>query len=200
MRKHAESDRLARGLRRCQRLAVPWSGVAYRSASVRYANRDDFLTGAGARILGARWNSPESFATVYLSLTPETATTEALAHHRHFGLPVETALPRVLASVRVSLQRVLDLTDVRARRSLGVGRGTLLDEDWRGANAGGTEAITQALGRLAWEAEWEALLVPSAAQPGGTNLIVFPGNLSPPESYLIIINREQLPPHPAVQK
>ena len=40
--------------------------------------------------------------------------------------------------------------------------------------------------------------MPSVAHPGGTNLIVFPGNLTPPDSYLLIINREQLPPHPAV--
>jgi hypothetical protein len=65
------------------------------SASVRYANRDDFLTGVGAKAAGERWNPPASFATVYTSLTPETATVEALEHYRHFHLPVEKALPRV---------------------------------------------------------------------------------------------------------
>lgn len=52
----------------------------------------------------------------------------------------------------------------------------------------------QAIGRLAWDAEWQGLLVPSAANEAGVNLIVFPGNLVPPRSYLLIVNRDQLPP------
>jgi RES domain-containing protein len=163
---------------------------------LRYANRDDFLTGAGAKATGARWNSPGSFATIYTSQSPETATREALAHHRYFGLPIEVALPRILASVQLVLQRVLNLTDTRIRKRLGVTVNELRGEDWRAANARGDEALTQAIGRLAWDAEWEALLAPSAAHTSGTNVIIFPGNLVPPHSYLLIINREQLPPRP----
>jgi RES domain-containing protein len=170
--------------------------VVYRSASPRYANRDDFLTGAGAKAGGARWNAPASFATLYTSLEPDTAVLEGLAHHRYFGLPLASALPRILAAARVELQRVLDLTEPGVRRTLGLNQAALVSEDWRAANRDGREARTQALGRLAWEAEWEGLLVPSAAAPGRTNLIVFPGNLTPPESYLLVINRDQLPPRP----
>jgi RES domain-containing protein len=133
-------------------------------------------------------------ATVYSALDIRTATEESLAHHRYFGFPLETALPRVMISIRVSLQRVFDLTEQRPRRTLGVNRGQLLGEDWRARNANGEEALTQAIGRLAWENQWEAMLVPSAAEPKGVNLIIFPGNLLPPESYLLIINRDQLPP------
>jgi hypothetical protein len=39
----------------------------------------------------------------------------------------------------------------------------------------------------------EALLVPSAARKGGSNLIVFPANLDPPNSWLRIANRDELP-------
>jgi RES domain-containing protein len=127
-------------------------------------------------------------------MSPQTATAEALAHHRHFHLPVENALPRVLAAVQVVLHRVLDLTSAKARKTLRVSREKLLTKDWRAANADDDEALTQAIGRLAWEAEWEGLVVPSAADPDGTNLIIFPGNLTPPHSYLIIVNRGQLPP------
>jgi RES domain-containing protein len=170
-----------------------WSGVVYRSASISYASRDDLLTGAGARHAGARWNPPKSVATVYTSLEPGTAIEEALAHHRYYALPVETALPRVLVSIRAALQRVLNLTSQRALRVLGISRRQLLEEDWRARNQQGKEALTQAIGRLAWVAEWEGMLVPSSGHPGGVNLIIFPGNLSPPESYLFIINRDQLP-------
>jgi RES domain-containing protein len=125
-----------------------------------------------------------------------TAVEETVAHHRYFGFPEETALPRVLVSIRVSLQRVLNLTDQHVRRSLSVTRKQLLDEDWRAANDRGDEARTQAIGRLAWRLEWEGILTPSTAHPGGVNLIVFPGNLTPPDSYLLIINRDRLPSPP----
>jgi len=197
MRRHPDSNHLTNAPARCVPFTAPWSGTVFRSASVRYANRDDFLTGVGAKAAGARWNPPASFATVYTSLSPDTATAEALAHHRHFHLPVENALPRVLAAVQVVLQRVLDLTDAKARKALRVSRETLLTEDWRGANAGGDEALTQAIGRLFWEGECEGLLVPSAADSNGITLIIFPGNLTPPDSYLLIVNRGHLPPLPA---
>ena len=67
MLKHADSDRLAQALKRCHHFSIPWSGTLFRSASVRYANRDDFLTGAGSKVTGARWNPPDSFAATYTS-------------------------------------------------------------------------------------------------------------------------------------
>jgi len=197
VRKHPESDRLAESLVRCEPLAASWSGAVFRSASVRYANRDDFLTGAGAKSSDGRWHTSDTFNTVYTSLTPETATREALAHFRHYHLPVEDALPRVLAAARTVLKRVLDLTDAKVRKVLHVSRADLVEADWRAAVAAGEEALPQALGRLAWNAKWEGLLVPSAADPAGTNLIIFKGNLDEPDSYLIVINRDLLPPHPA---
>src|SRR6266446_1203069 len=103
MHQHPESPRLMRGLGKCAKFAVSWSGVVFRSASVAYANRDDLLTGAGAKQAGARWNPPNSVATVYTSLEIQTATGEALSHHRYFGFPLETALPRVMVAIRVNL-------------------------------------------------------------------------------------------------
>src|SRR5437868_10652498 len=122
MTPHPESSRLEGALRRCLKAAVVWNGVVYRSASVRYANRDDLLTGAGSKAEGARWNPPGSVATLYTSVEMQTALQEILAQNRYYGFPEETALPRVLVSVRVSLQSVLSLTDQRVRRGLGVSR------------------------------------------------------------------------------
>jgi RES domain-containing protein len=134
----------------------------------------------------------------------QTAVEEGFVYYRYYGFPLENALPRVLTSIRVRLQRVLDLTDQRIRRTLAVSRADLLEEDWRAANAARQEARTQALGRLAWadrwgddpQHQWEGLLAPSAAHPGGVNLILFPANLLPPDSYILPINRDQLPPPP----
>jgi len=189
---HPESDRLRRALERCASRAVRWSGVVYRSASPRYSNEDDLLTGVGSKTAGARWNPPKSFPTVYSSLDPHTALDEVLAHFRYYEIPIESAMPRVVVSFSVRLGKVLDLTDGKARTALRVSERRILDESWREEQKAGRESLTQALGRLAHELGWEGLLVPSAARRGGINLIVFPANLSR-RSSLEIINVGDLP-------
>jgi RES domain-containing protein len=198
MRPYRDSDRLTRALERCRGYAGPWAGDLFRSASPRYANKDDLLTGAGSKAAGARWNPPGSFRTVYTSLDVETALAEALAHFRHYGLSVAGAMPRVIVSLRARLRRVLNLTDGTVRRVLGVSSERMLGEPWRTMQGRGREALTQAIGRLAYGFDLEGLLVPSAARQGGSNLIIFPANLVAPRSWLRILNRGDLPPsaHP----
>jgi RES domain-containing protein len=193
MSRHPESDRLARAIARCLDGATAYRGVLFRSAAPQYANKDDLLTGAGSRVEGARWNPPLSFRTVYTSLNPETALAEVLAHFRHYKLPVHKAMPRVIVSVEAKLTGLLDLTDSVVRKVLGVAEKRLLTEPWRKLQKRGKEALTQAIGRLAYESDFEGLIVPSAAQKGGTNVIVFPANLDAPSSGLRIINKNALP-------
>jgi RES domain-containing protein len=190
---HPESERLARGLNRCVAVLTSWTGVAYRSTSPRYANKDDLLTGVGSKANGARWNPPNSFRTIYASLDPHTALEEALAHFQYYGISMAQAMPRVIVSVRVELQRTLNLRDGKTRRLLGVSEKRILDEPWRNKQDNGQEALTQAIARLAYNKNWEGMFVPSAARRGGVNLVVFPANLKPPKSWLDIINREDLP-------
>lgn len=189
---HLESDRLRRALERCASRAVKWSGVVYRSASPRYANQDDLLTGLGSKSAGARWNPPNSFPTIYASLDPHTALDEVLAHFLYYKIPIEAAMPRVTVSVRVRLGGVLDLTEGKTRSALRVSERRMVDEPWREEQKVGREALTQALGRLTHELGWEGLLVPSAARRTGMNLILLPANLSGPSS-LEIINVGDLP-------
>jgi hypothetical protein len=68
----------------------------------------------------------------------------------------------------------------------------MIEEAWRDVQATGNEAVTQAIGRLAFDLGWEALLVPSAARKNGVNLILFPDNLSV-TSIVQIINAGDLP-------
>jgi RES domain-containing protein len=103
------------------------------------------------------------------------------------------ALPLVLSALEVDLQPVLDFTDGRVRRILRVSRDRMLAEPWWSLQDQGREALTQALGRLAREYGFVALLVPSAARRQGTNVVVYPDRITA-NHRLAIVNPERLPP------
>lgn len=156
--------------------ATAIDATVYRSSTPRYANEDDLLTGEGSRREGGRWD-PKGIAVVYASLGPETALAETLAHARYYGLPVEDTMPRTFVAIEVRLQTILDLRQGPIRRRLRVSADRILRVDWRNELHLGRRPITQAIGQAASQAGWEGLLVPSAADRLGSNLLVFPGNL-----------------------
>ena len=167
-----------------------WSGVAYRSTSLRYANSGDLLSGLGSQLNGGRWNPIGCCEAIYASTMPDTAMDETLAHHRYYGLPIYTALPRVFCAINVRLTRVLPLIDGQVRRFLRVSYDRIIREDWRKEQDHGSEAVTQAIGRIAFATGVQALVVPSAASPHGEGLVIFPAN----GGSLDIINASELPP------
>jgi len=167
--------------------AISLSGEIYRSASPKYANSSDLLTGEGGRRFGGRWN-PIGVATVYGSLTPETAMEETLAHSRYYSLPVHASMPRTFVAIAFSLAAVIDLTDGQLRQVLGVSEKRLLDCDWHAAEK---TPITQEVGRAVYNAGHEAILVPSAADRTGRNLVILVNNLCGTSS-LEVISPERL--------
>jgi len=177
MRPHPESRRIAAALARLP--AKPWKGIAFRSTTPAYAGSKDLLSGEGVRRHGGRWNPPGVFAAVYASLTPETALAEALGRFREYGISVADAMPRVLTALEVEIAALADLTAPAARRNLRVSRQRMRGEPWRRATEEGREALTQAIGRAAFESGLEGLLVFSAPDPSGRNLVLFPARLRP---------------------
>jgi RES domain-containing protein len=175
-----DSSSLTRILRNWLQTPRPWHGVVFRSTSPRYARSTDLLSGEGARTWGGRWNPP-GIRAVYGSLDAETAMAEALAHVRYYGIPEHSAMPRVFVAIEASLTAVVDLTDGELRRRLRVSRRALLLADRRAKAARSGEALTQRLGRAAHAAGVVGLLAPSAARSGGSNLVVFPDRLRPPD-------------------
>ena len=107
-----------------------------------------------------------------------TATQEAYQNFIVYGLSLSGIRPRVTAGAEVSLVKILDLTDASVRRKLGFSREDLVDEDWRAIQAAGEESWTQAIGRGCYEAGFEGILVPSARNRKGKNIVVFPKSLS----------------------
>lgn len=157
---------------------VSWKGDVYRLAHPKYASPDDFISGAGAKLEGARWNPPCGPRTLYASSSPELATEESFALARKFGFAPRKLLPRIIKAIHVRVSRLVDTTDGGIRRSLMVSKQRMLDTDWRNANAKGKEALTQAIGRAAAETGLEGLIVASAERQEEINLVLFVANLS----------------------
>lgn len=159
-------------------LTLPFEGIVYRVMRLKYSSPDEAVSGAGAAKWGGRWNPP-GIATFYASTTYAVAHEEVAAVAKYYRVSVTDELPRVEAAFDVQLARTLDLSARRALRQMGVTQKSLRAVDWRAANDGGHEALTQAIGRLTSTLEVEGLIVPSAEVRGGRNLVVFPRLLMP---------------------
>lgn len=175
---NSELASFRRRITACLNHTGEWTGFTYRSTTLQHANSNDILSGAGSRNFGGRWNPPDSFRTVYLSDSPETAMAESLAHYRYYSISITEGLPRVFVAVNVRLGNVLDLRVGVIRRVLRVSRTRLIDDPWREQNRMGSESLCQMIGRCAYEVDLEGLIVPSAATPKGFNLVIFPEKLS----------------------
>lgn len=169
-------EQLQARLTRLAASAVVFGAAVYRSSTPEYATEDDLLTGEGSRLRGGRWN-PKGITVVYTSLTPETAMAETLAHYRYSHVAIEDAMPRTFVAIEVALSSVLDFRDGKLRQQLRVSEKQMLEVDWRREVYAGREPITQRLGRAAHTVGLEGLVVPSAADPGGHNLLIFPDHV-----------------------
>jgi RES domain-containing protein len=187
---HPLSDDLAAGIQRSGSIA--FVGKLIRIVGITYANTDDLVSGVGSLKHGGRYNPKGGFRAVYGSLEFDTATAELLAHHRRQGRPDPDAdvFPIAAVSLEAEVERLLDLTDVTVRRAMKVSLKDLRGE-WQDTQDFGREALTQAIGRLARAAGFQGLLAPSAARPGGRNVVLFLDRLS--KNGLRIIRKDKLP-------
>lgn len=103
-----------------------------------------------------RYSGPGKGA-VYGGTSPQTA----LAEINHYG----AAAGRVPVSKDVKLNNVLDLTDPKVRRELNIG----IDDI-----SGDSYTTTHAIGDMARANGYDGILAPSARDPGGKNLVIFP--------------------------
>lgn len=170
--------------------AKAFHAEVYRSAAPEFATTSDLNTGEGARRFGGRWN-PVGTASVYASLSPQTALEETLAHARYYSLPINTSMPRTFVAVDVKLEAVLDLTDGSNRSALRISEKRLLGCDWRAEVNSGNTPVTQEVGRIAAAVGLEAILVRSAADKSGHNVVVFPDNLKT-SSHIAVVSPGRL--------
>jgi RES domain-containing protein len=122
-----------------------------------------------ARIHGGRWNTPSSFATLYLALDRDTVVAEFERAAQRQGLTTDQFLPRELHEFEARLSAVLDLTAGEARQRLGLAEADLGSDDPPGAVRSVRPRITSAS---------KAVMAPSAAGRGVV-LAVFLAKLQP---------------------
>ncbi len=161
---------------------VGWGGNLFRYAQPKYMSEPYRLTGVGSVRNGGRWNVKDLIPANYFSTDPTTAAAEADAKAIAAGWPAHTLVPLTRVVFGITLRSVLDLTVAATQAVLNVTPAQLTTCPWSAEQAAGREALTQAVGRAAFETYAEGLLVPSAQRPGGVNLVVFPPHLRPGSS------------------
>ncbi len=132
---------------------------------VREERREQLLSPEGSLLYGGRYNAPSTFGVLYCAERPDVATAEIRR-----GAGASLLKPSfVMGTLEVDLRRVLDLTDPEILAQLDVRPGDLVTPSY---------ALTQELARLAREAGFEGLVVPSATGLG-RNLVLFTDHLDP---------------------
>ncbi len=131
----------------------------------------DPLATSGSLQAGGRFNPPHVFGAIYASLEAQTAVQEVARGLRVRGIDPQQFPPAAwwCYELEVRLRAVLDLTDSAILRKVGLSADTLTGSD--------LERTRQIAGE-ARRAGFEALLVPSAAAPGGRNLVILADRLA----------------------
>lgn len=128
-------------------------------------------------IRGARWN-PQDTAAIYTSLTREGVLAEA--EHQLDSQPIRPRVRRTIYTVQVTLDAVLDLTDMALLDDLGVGAAELVAVDMRACQDIG--------GAAAW-LDCDGILVPSA-RSSARNLVIFPAKRSPHAAFEVVSDED----------
>ncbi len=131
-----------------------WSGTAYRHVAL---GRDP-LSGAGARMLGGRWNPPDLFGAIYLAFPQETAVQEFRRMAAGQARGTTSFLPRSLVTVNVPPTRVLDMTSPEAALATGLGLGEMAADD-----RGPCQEVAQAAHFLHFQGLHPPLQVPASS-------------------------------------
>ncbi|MEO0795418.1 MAG: RES family NAD+ phosphorylase [Verrucomicrobiota bacterium] len=161
-----------------------WHDRAYRCVSLRWARPQHLISGEGSRRFGSRWMRQAHTAASYAATTDFLALKEAKQTYGRFGIKKPISSPRVLVELTLKLDRCLDLQPLD-----GSGRlpsiDEMMSEDWEATNKMGSEALSQAIGRACFDLKFEGLIIPSARDNRGRNIVWFPENLKRPDAVVI---------------
>lgn len=152
-------------------------GDVFRAALPKWMSKPYRLTAVGSVLTGGRWNVQNLIPAMNFGTTAEVTAAEADAKAIRNGWPPGSFSPQTRVGFRLDLRAVLDLTDAKVLAAFGHTEAELITCNWESEQVAGREALTQALGRAAFETYAEGLIVPSARLRGGINIVAFPANL-----------------------
>jgi RES domain-containing protein len=141
--------------------------LVYRLQKSEYAqNREDILSGIGAKLYGGRWN-PKGIPLIYTSATPELAHSEFMIHIKNLPPPATN-----LVTIQIPEKEILDAEE--------------LPKAWRSySNFSETQFFTQ---KWLSERKFMVLRVPSAIVPMSFNYLINP--LHPKIDKVLVINSQ----------
>lgn len=140
------------------------------------------LSVKGSIRVGGRYNPPGEFGVLYTADSMLTALCEVGALFFDGGGKLASAPrdPELHLTLRCRLSRVLDLREASLHLLLGTSSEELTSYSPAHliANGRGQVTPTQLLGRMCFDSgRFSALIAPSAANPGGFNVDIFPERL-----------------------
>lgn len=154
-----------------KRLLKSLQGVAVKKSFNRFVGieyMNNLLSSIGS-LKGGRYNLKSSFEVLYMAPDPETAIAETKKRH-NFKFP-----PKIIITIDVNTQSILDLENQHILESLGIDEEKLFCA-WRFPRD--KEAYTQTLGHLVYAAKiFEGIWYPSVIVKGKYNLGIFPDRL-----------------------
>jgi len=177
LKPHPAYKRLFAELKRAGgELKSHWEGPVYRCVELKWARPKYLISGDGTRQYGSRWIQPNYTRVVHAASTETLALKESRQTYDYYGIQKPRQNPRVSVELFVELQQVVDLRKLREVLDSPTIE-ELLGEDWEKLNSSGVETLAQAVGRAIYDLSYEGLIVPSAQDRRGRNLIWFPDQL-----------------------
>ena len=172
-------------------LLVDWEGPVYRCVSPKWAHPDVLVDGKGSFKTGSRWMRPGVSPAVYAATSELIALKESRRTVDHFGIPSpKKNAPRMIVQLDAKLEGVADLCQMDAILPWPT-QSELLAENWESQNEAGRETLAQAFGRALFALKLKGLIIPSARDRRGRNLIWFPENFEKSDQ-ITIVGKDEL--------
>jgi RES domain-containing protein len=133
----------------------------------------DPLSSRGSELNGGRYDPPGTKGILYASFEKAVAVAEVTKGLKARGINPEDYGPDEWWAYELELasDRVLDLTDPKVMEALNITHSSIVANEI---------AITRQIGKQAIEAGFDAIIAPSAAHPGGKNIVIFLAGTSQP--------------------
>ncbi len=157
-------------------LSQSFNSNVHRCVELAWARSEYIVSGKGTRLSGSRWLCPQFNDAVYASFSEVIALKESRRSFAYYGIKKPRKKPRIIVEIHCSLQHVANLEKLESVLNW-PSLDELLEEDWEKINGQGSETLGQAVGRALFELVFEGLIVRSAVDRRGRNLVWFPANI-----------------------